>query len=195
MGGLVVIGLALVAFAPTSEAKPGKDFWKILTKPAKWVLADTSAEEKDRSVTFEIYDARKVGDADVARIRITERWGPGKTDMNDVSGTALPVQVAVTAKGLYFLNDTKDDAKITAVLAGKPTRSSPPKAYKGTKVNNGRYLHVEGDVVCMGEEPLPGAGMCADICEGEVCISATDGVVSLHGTFSPNHDDYAQKGK
>lgn len=182
--------MALVLSVRVGEAKPGKDFWKILVKPdAKWVLVDTT-EKGTATVTVETYDVRKVGDAEVARLRITERFD-GKPQ--DSSGTFLPVQVAVNAKGLYFLNDTKDDAKILAVLKGKPTRSAPPKAYKGTKVNNGRYLRVDGDTVCMGEEPLPDAGECADICEGEVCISATAGVVSLHGTMSPNHNDWAQK--
>lgn len=194
MVGCLAVVLALAVPARVGEAKPGKDFWKILVKPnAKWVLVDTTSDDKKSTITVETYDVRKVGDADVARLRMTHRWGTGKADSSDISGTALPVQVAVTAKGLYFLNDTKDDAKIAAVLAGKPTRSSPPKAYKGTKVNNGRYLRIDGDTVCMGEEPLPGAGMCDDICEGEICISATDGVVSLHGTLSPNHDDFAQK--
>ena len=195
LGGLA-IAIGLVATARTSEAKPGKDFWKILVKPnAKWVLANTTKNDKS-TVTIETYDVRKVGDADVARLRVTHRWGTGKDDAADNSGASgLPVQVAVTAKGLYFLNDTKDDAKILAVIAGKPTRSSPPKAYKGTKKNNGRYLRIDGDTVCMGEEPLDDAGECADVCEGEICIDATAGVVSLHGTLSPNHDDYAQKGK
>ncbi|MBL9016001.1 MAG: hypothetical protein JNL83_17570 [Myxococcales bacterium] len=193
--GLVAV-LVLAVGAGPSDAKPGKDFWKILVKPnAKWVLANTTKNDKS-TVTIETYDVRRVGDADVARLRVTHRWGTGKDDAADNSGASgLPVQVAVTAKGLYFLNDTKDDAKILAVIAGKPTRSSPPKAYKATKTNKGRYLRIDGDTVCMGEEPLEDAGECADICEGEVCISATDGVVSLHGTMSPNHDDFAQKGK
>ena len=194
MVGCLAVVLALALPARIGEAKPGKDFWKILVKPnAKWVLVDETSKDKKSTITVETYDVRKVGDADVARIRMTHRWGTGKDESDDISGTALPVQVAVTAKGLYFLNDTKDDAKIATVLAGKPTRSAPPKAYKGTKVNNGRYLRVDGDMVCMGEEPLPGAGMCDDICEGEICISSTDGVVSLHGTLSPNHNDWAQK--
>lgn len=194
VGCLAVVGLALALTAPAAEAKPGKDFWKILVKAnAKWVLVDTTSKDKNATITFETYDVRKVGDADVARLRMTHRWGPGKADMADASGSVLPVQLAVNAKGLYFLNDTKDDAKILAVLKGKPTRSAPPKAYNGTKVNKGRFLHIEGDMVCMGEEPLEDAGPCDDVCEGQVCISATEGVVSLHGTSSPNHDDWEQK--
>ena len=190
VAAMLVVSLA----GGTADAKPGKDFWKILVKPnAKWVLENKTSKDKS-TVTVETYDVRKVGEADVARIRITRRWGTGKADTSDETGTFLPTQVAVTAKGLYFLNDTKDDAKILTVIAGKPTRSSPPKAYKGTKKNNGRYLRVDGDMVCMGEEPLEDAGPCEDICEGEVCIDATDGVISIHGTSSPNHDDYAQKG-
>jgi hypothetical protein len=190
--------LALLIATPAANAKPGKDFWKVLVKPnAKWVLVDETSNDKASSITVETYDVRKVGGADVARLRWTHRWGPGKDQAEDFGGgNFLPIQVAVTDKGIYFLNDTKDDAKIEAVLKGKPTRSAPPKAYGATKTNKGRYLRIDGDIVCMGEEPLEGAGECADICEGEICISAEAGVLSLHGTVSPNKNDWAlKKGK
>jgi hypothetical protein len=193
-----VIVATLVIPAQAGGDKPRKGFWKILVKPnARWVLVDTTSETKPApTLTVETYDVRKVGEADVARLRWTHRWGTGKTDFETLDyerGSQMPSQVAVTDKGIYLLSSDMDDAKIAAALKGKPSRSDPPKAYKGTKLNKGRYLRVDGDTVCMGEEPLPGDGDCADICEGEVCINATRGVISLHGTMSPNHDDYEQK--
>jgi hypothetical protein len=191
LGALVVAMLVLPIH--TGEAKPGKGFWKVLTKPnAKWVLENQTSKDGS-TITIETYDVRKVAGADVARLRWTHRWGKGKDDQQDVgSGKQTPTQVAVTAKGLYLLTASMDDAAVTERLKGKPSRSDPPKAYKGTKVNNGRYLRIDGDTVCWGEEPLEDAGECADICEGEVCISGTNGIISVHGTLSPNHDDFAQ---
>ena len=132
--------------------------------------------------------------ADVARLRWTMVSGDGKYKSEAAtSGSQTPTQVAVTDKGIYLLTADMDDAKVSKALKGKPSRSDPPKAYKGTKKNNGRFLTVSGDVVCMGEEPLPDAGECADICEGEICYSATDGVISMTGTLAPDHYNWEQK--
>jgi hypothetical protein len=195
--GLVVIALLSLP-AHAGDAKAPKGFWKILVKPsAKWVLKNTTKNDGS-TLTIETYDVRKIDGADVARLRWTHRWGKGKADQDAEAasgGTQTPTQVAVTDKGVYLLNASMDDAAVSKALKGKPSRSDPPKSYKGTKVNKGRYLRVDGDTVCMGEEPLEDAGDCADICEGEICISATQGVISLHGTLSPNHDDFSQSGK
>ena len=71
-------------------------------------------------------------------------------------------------------------------------RSDSPKPYRGTKQNHGRYLKVDGDSVCMGEEPLEGDGPCADVCEAEVCISATDGVIGISGLAAPGYSIWSQ---
>jgi len=185
---LVLGALCLPAVAKEPAAPKG--FWKVLVKPnAKWVLHDTIGDDKKATVTVETYDVRKVGGADVARLRWTMTSGDGKFKEDAALGGSLtPTQVAVTAKGIYLLDASMDDAKIQKALKGKPSRSDPPKSYKGTKKNDGRFLRVDGDVVCMGEEPLPGAGDCEDICEGEVCYSATEGVISLSGTIAPSKD-------
>jgi hypothetical protein len=193
LGGLLVAALVLPAVAKDTPST-NKGFWKVLVKPkAKWVLHQTIGDDKKATVTVETYDVRTIDGADVARLRWTVVSGDGKYKEDAATGgSQTPTQVAVTAKGAYFLTADMDDAKVSKALKGKPSRSDPPKAYKGTKKNSGRYLTVSGDVVCMGEEPLPGAGDCEDVCEGEVCYSATDGVISMHGTLAPNHDEWAR---
>ena len=194
LGGLLVAALALPAVAKDTPSA-GKGFWKILVKPkAKWVLHQTIGDDKKGTITIETYDVRKIDGADVARLRWTMVSGDGKYKSEAAtSGSQTPTQVAVTDKGIYLLTADMDDAKVSKALKGKPSRSDPPKAYKGTKKNNGRFLTVSGDVVCMGEEPLPDAGECADICEGEICYSATDGVISMTGTLAPDHYNWEQK--
>lgn len=93
-----------------------------------------------------------------------------------------PTQVAVTRDGLYLLDGAMDDAAVA--LKKKPARSSPPRAYKGTKQNGGRYLKVRGAEVCMGWAKLPGNGDCEDVCEIEVCLPAA-GVTSITGFDAP----------
>jgi hypothetical protein len=46
----------------------------------------------------------------------------------------------------------------------------------------------------MGEDPMPGDGDCEDVCYGEMCVSATAGVVSLTARWAPGTSMYAQKG-
>jgi hypothetical protein len=202
---LVAAVVSLVSLGAHADKKkqpaPGKGFWKVLVKPgAKWVLRDTIAEEavkegkpnitiggEDRGkridkITIETYDVRKVGTADVARLRWTlnDKGDPlAGTQARDIT------QVAVTKDGLYLLTDDMDDAKVAERLKGKPSRSDPPKAYKGTKQNFGRFLAIDGGEVCMGEGPMPGAGDCDTTCEGRVCLTV-DGITRLDGNWAPN---------
>ena len=174
--------LVLVAFLAGSghaePKKPGKGFWKVLVqKGSKWVLHET-AGDKPAKLTIETYDVRKVGNADVARLRWT-------VDGKQIEPTAPFSQVAVTDAGLYLLWAAQDDAKVADELKKKPSRSDPPKAYAGTKLNEGRYLKIRDGLVCMGQGPEPDAGECPDTCDGWVCISATDGIVEVAGNWSP----------
>lgn len=186
---LAILLVALVAMpldaAPKhkpARGKVGKGFWKVLVTPkATWVLHDTVVD-KSATVTIETYDVRKIGDADVARVRWTHRWSGGQSD---IGGGGKFTQVAVTSAGLYLLDKDMDDAAVAKALAGKPSRSDPPKAYAGTKLNHGRYLTVDEGTVCMGTGPEPGAGDCPDTCDGSVCMTAA-GIVSLDGTYAPN---------
>jgi hypothetical protein len=196
VGCLVLALLVLPAVAdkkkPAAKAPViGKGFWKILVKPnAKWVLH--SSEQPKGSITVETYDVRKVDGADVARIRWTfSSDGKEKEDISEDG--AKPAQVAVTDKGIYFLSGKADDAKVSVALKTlkKPTRSDPPKPYEPTKLNNGRYLAINPEgFVCMGYQNL--TGECADTCEGWVCISPTDGVTEISGTYAPNLDTWKQ---
>jgi hypothetical protein len=176
--------------------KPAAGFWKALVKPgAKWVLRDTIAEDKAKAstITVETYDVRKVAGADVARLRWTLRSGSHTEDIG-APEMGRYTELAVTKAGLYLLSADMDDAKVAEALARKPSRSDPPKAYAGSKRNQGRFLVIMDEtLVCMGEGPLPGDGECADTCEGQVCISSTAGVVELSGTWAPGVTIFAQR--
>lgn len=188
---IVLVALPLAA-APKRKApagKAGKGFWKVLVQPhAKWVLHRSDDDTGAATIEVETYDVRKVGGADVARLRWTYKNSAGTaTDMSDSPGVFT--QVAVTPAGLYLLDKSADDAKIQKALAGKPSRSDPPRPYKGTKLNHGRYLTVDGGKVCMGTGPEPGAGDCPDDCDGAVCLT-TSGVVEIYGTYAPDEGIY-----
>jgi len=169
----------------------------VLVQPgAKWVLephAEERAETPSAKIAIETYDVRKIGDADVARLRWTETESKDSKPYND-GADDLITQVAVTEKGLYLLRAEMDDAAVTAALTKAPSRSDPPKAYKGTIRNKGRYLRVaELGIVCMGWSHVEGDGECEERCEGEVCIAPTDGIVSLDGTYVPQDSYYLSK--
>lgn len=202
---LVIAAAGILVTATTADAnkktvapkKPRKGFYKILVKPkAKWVLrkeTDDATERKKASITVETYDVRKVGDADVARIRWTYQY-EGEKPTSIADGTDLPQQVAVTDKGMWLFSTIADDAKIAETLASKkPSRSDPPKAYKGTHQNQGRYLEIRPNGhVCMGSGPLPGALECDDVCFAEYCLDAIEGVVELGGTWAPNYETFSK---
>ena len=183
---MMLLALPLDA-APRRKApagKVGKGFWKVLVQPhAKWVLHRSDDDAGTATIEVETYDVRKVGSADVARLRWTYRNNADTAQ--DMSGSpGMFTQVAVTPAGLYLLDKSDDDAKVQKALAGKPSRSDPPRPYQGTKLNHGRYLTVDDGKVCMGTGPEPGAGDCPDTCEGEVCMT-TRGVVEVSGTYAP----------
>ena len=184
MRALSIVLVALVAATGSAEPKkPGKGFWKVLVKKgAKWKLHDKVSEAgKPATLTIETYDVRKVGNADVARLR----WTLDDGTAHAIEPAAPLSQVAVTDAGIYLLWASMDDAKVAAALEKKPSRSDPPKAYEGTKLNEGRYLHIRDGLVCMGQGPTPDAGDCPDTCDGWVCISATKGIVEVSGTWAP----------
>jgi hypothetical protein len=194
---IVVCLVCSLAHADDKKPPTPKGFWKVLVKPgAKWVLRDTIAAEEEKkniiTITVETYDVRKVGSADVARLRWTLRGNKEKRDVGD-SDSGKYTQVAVTDGGLYILSADMDDAQIVEALKKKPSRSDPPKSYDGTKKNEGRYLTFDGDAACMGQGPLPDAGDCPDTCDGRVCISPTKGVTELSGTFSPGVTIFMQE--
>ncbi len=195
---LAVSGSAALAEKPkpkltkkkTVQTAAAKGFWKILVQPnAKWVLKEETSYDptlKPSTITVETYDVRKVGAADVARLRWTLIQPDGtQSDVGD-NENGRYTQVAVTPAGLYILWAAQDDAKVAKMLEGKPSRSDPPKPYEGTKLNEGRYLYVNDDgTVCLGQGPEPGAGDCPDTCDGTMCLSPTKGVIQLIGNWAP----------
>jgi hypothetical protein len=189
---IVVVAMRLEAAPPhkRTAGKVGKGFWKVLVTPkAHWVLHSTNADGGISTITVETYDVRKVGSADVARLRWTFR-GATDDEARDFSGQeGAFAQVAVTPAGLYLLDKDDDDAKIAKALGGKPSRSDPPKPYAGTTRNHGRYVTIEDGKVCMGTGPEPGAGDCPDTCDGAVCMT-TAGIVEIFGTYAPDQDIY-----
>lgn len=193
-GCLLVASFLVLPASHAGGKKPGKGFYKILVKPnAKWELRREGArKDSNDRIVVETYDVRKVGDADVARIRWTHHVPDGKKEDIGATDSGKPTQVAVTPAGLFLLNAENDDAKVAERLKGKPSRSSPPKAYAGTTKNNGRYLSIDANgVVCMGFAPTSdGEQECEDTCEGEVCLSETRGVVELSGTYAPSFEIY-----
>ena len=191
-----LVAYALLLVAVGAEAKPkkplAKGFWNVLVKPnQKWVLDDTIA--KGPKITVETYDVRKVAGADVARLRFTYTAGQDEKQSLGISASGgLFDQVAVTKDGLYIMSADMDDAKVAAWLKNKASRSDPPKAYPGTKQNNGRFLTVNDDgSVCLGETNVSGEE-CADVCEGSMCIDPSRGVVKINGTYAPGYEDFEQ---
>ncbi len=193
---LLLLLLASTAMAEKKVAAP-KDFWRLFVRPHKpWVLRlKTDKYDDNNKITVESYDIRKVGAADVARLRWTHKKGADSDgyvlDADDCKWT----QVAVTDAGMYLFTAEDDDAKILAALAGKPNRSSPPKPYKATKTNGGRTLKVTDDngeaMVCWGWETV-GETDCDDLCFGNICATASKGVVFLEGRCAPDWFPYSR---
>lgn len=185
MRTLVVAACAFASLAVSTGARADGDLkgiWRVLVKPkSRWVLKNSDGKDK---IVVETYDVRKVGAADVARLRWTHVNGTKQEDIGS-SDAGTYTQVAVTAAGMYILSADMDDAAITTALGKKPSRSDPPKAYEATKQNQGRYMSVANGAVCWGNHPWQKDFQCEDTCDGWVCIDA-GGVSELSGTYAPD---------
>ena len=174
-------------------AVPGKGCWDALVRGgARWVSKDAVEDSKEASeVVVETFDVRTVGTARVARLRWLALSGgkqdPYRTDDFD--------QVALTNQGIYFLSADLDDAGVQGALRGKPTYADPPRT-----VPSGRGDYVEGlasargPIVCFGSGPSPKDPRCEDVCNSEMCVSPTDGVVTFEGSWAPGMSMFAQPG-
>jgi hypothetical protein len=184
-----------VAILDLAAAPAPTGTWRVLVKRnAKWILKDKS--NPPSQIVVETYDVRRIGAAEVARLRWTLVQGKHKSEIGD-SDAGRYTQLAVTEKGLYLLSADQDDASVAAAIKKKPSRSDPPKPYKGTRQNEGRYLELReahgAPIVCMGVGPVPGAGDCQqDVCEGELCVSPQAGVVRLEGMWAPDAGLFVQ---
>jgi hypothetical protein len=178
---------------PPNPALFAAGFWKpLVVAGARWELTDPM---KRGTVVVETYDARKVGTADVARLRWTYTDSTGqKRDVGD-SNKGRYTQLAVTVAGLYLLDADQNDASVADSLTKKPSRSDPPRAYAGSAKNEGRFLELIespwGPVACMGTGPTTEVAKRAEL--GLLCVSPKAGIVRLHGIWSPTGDVVVNK--
>jgi len=180
----------VMAFAPAAAdpAHPAKGFWRALVQPnARWVLHDRQQPGSRTTLAIETYDVRKVGGAEVARLRWTLDDGSRRRDVGTTAAGGTLRQVAVTAAGLYVLAADLDGTRLAAALRGAPTHADPPAPFDATAETRNRYLHVaDSGVACLGEAPPSDAGCDGEYgsCDGELCI-AGDGIVSVSGRWAP----------
>jgi hypothetical protein len=182
---LLVAPVALAAPVPASP----KGVWRSLVKPkARFELPLVDAGPED-SVFVETYDVRKVGEADVARLRY--RYAKGHDPKDGKPNPTWATQIAVTAAGVWFLDAKLDDAAVTAALAKSPSEPDSPKPYRATRQNGGRSLSIEdtkgGAIVCLRQDADLG---CKDACAEEVCVSPQAGIVRLGGNIAPGKQMY-----
>ncbi|HVK66812.1 MAG TPA: hypothetical protein VM694_20145 [Polyangium sp.] len=140
-------------------------------------------------------DVRKVGKADVARLKYTLGRNSSAHEAPD---DVLPKQVAITDQGVWFLPADADDAAITAALRKPPTHAAKPKTFEPTQENGYTFVREAktsgGPIVCTGHAIPPAQGTCGDKCNARVCFSASNGVVIVEGTVAPASGAYAQNG-
>lgn len=149
----------------------------------------------DDKLLVQTYDVRKVGAVDVARLKYT--LGRNSSP-HQPSGDVLPKQVAVTAKGVWFLAGDADDAAITAALLKPPTHAARPKKVEPTPENGYTFVREAktsgGPIVCVGQEISPSLRKCEGTCNATVCFSASHGVVLVEGTPAPALGTFVQNG-
>jgi len=183
-----------MAMAPTGES-----VWKALVTPgACWTLPNVKdgKPSTDDVIIVENYDARRVGDAEVAKLRFT-RVSPGNEEI--VSDREhLPGQIAVTKAGVWFFDRKLDDQTIGREMKKPPTYAERPRDLAPSKAGKWQFVRqtktAKGPIACIGHEQPRADGGCEDTCAGMVCFSSTAGVVLLDGTASPNLERFTQSG-
>ena len=207
---ILLAAVALTAAAGVAHAGKAKEphldpgVWASLVKPgATWTLAGQGPAQyaPHGSLTVTNYDVRKVGDADVARLRWTLEERTSKTDLPE--GEGRPFQVAVTKRGVWFLSASDDDKAIAKALKKKPTYADPVVP---TKRKDGSYVEIldggKSAMVCVGKEAHV-RPRCDDTggarrwhglgCWAWLCVSP-DGVVSLGGSYADDPYGYSAAG-
>jgi hypothetical protein len=173
----------------------GPGFWqKLVVAGARWELVEYGSPVAENRVIAETYDVRKVGAADVARVRWTFVAKGGKKSDFGNPDLGRYTQLAVTPAGLYLLDADQNDASVSESLAKKPARSDPPVPYAGSARNQGRFLELartRSAVACMGVGPVGEDGTRKDL--GFLCISPEGGIVRLDGKWSPNGNAFINK--
>jgi hypothetical protein len=202
--GLVLAGLCMVAAAGIADArvvrprppppphdKPPADkpapksdsYWEpLVTAGRRFQLRPDKPTDPDTYIVVEVYEARVVKGAKVARLR----WMTYSNGAGLPMGNSLPSQIALTTKGAYLLTDKQDDKAVEKALKGAPTYPDPPRAF----VHDDGYVRKDGDNICIGVGTPPSQKCEAGICHAEYCLAKGDGLVSIGGNYTPSGGDY-----
>jgi hypothetical protein len=197
MRSLALVASLLASQAAWAErAMPPRGFFRALVVAgARWTLI-APGQRGPQTVIAETYDVRKVGRADVARLRWSFITEGGVRD-DEWVGESLPRQVAVTAAGVYLLGEGEDDASVLRRLKRPPTYRDPPRIVGAMTTRDGEYAVVrpssEGPVFCFGEGPPRNPPPCEDVCFGEMCVGAR-GIVSIDARWAPNDELFSVRG-
>jgi hypothetical protein len=180
------IAAAALVSASIALAAPAKTVWQpLLAKGTAWTLK-RSSEKTDLSAAamkVTITDVRAVGKAQVAHIDY---------DCGDdqVCNNALLVrQIAVTAQGVYVLDQDADDAAVAKAVKKPPFAAEPPRPVDPSKRTRGAFALVpkaRPGTYCVGQVDVPvdvpndvpddGVGCGAAPCAGWLCVDG-NGVV------------------
>ncbi|MFO0761122.1 MAG: hypothetical protein U0359_31885 [Byssovorax sp.] len=175
-------------------ASPEEPHFHVLAQPGScWSIIPAEGDPL-RDIVIEAYDARRVDDADVARLRVTYNGPSGPEDISERA--AWPQQVAVGQKGVWFASRKDDDKAINAAMQKPPTYALPPKPAEPSKAGKWRFLRKgtspKGEVACFGFE-LP-KDECKENCSATICTAVVGGIVSASGAATPTGGAFAQKG-
>jgi hypothetical protein len=178
----------------SAMAAADEPFWHILAQPgACWTL---TSDDPARDLVVEAYDARMVGDADVARLRVTYNGPSGPEDLGGRDG--WPQQVAVTKKGAWFLDRKADDPAITKALGKAPTYADAPHLVEPGKTGKAIFVRkgktARGEIICFGHEASADPGPCPGGCRASLCVSRTGGFVVAEGDVTPTGGRFVQRG-
>ncbi len=193
----LAVGLAMVSAlgATTAADGPAKHgVWQPLVQAhARWLLRDTGTVQNADTIAVETYDVRKIGGADVARLRWVLQQGTRHRDVGASLAGGRFTQLAVTPRGLYLLSASMDDAKVARALAAAPTWRDPPDAVEPASSGDGSFVRVDrSGLVCVGHVAAEGA--CdgeTGLCEGELCVDA-GGVARIAGSWAPGNATFAR---
>ena len=125
------------------------------------------------------------------------KQGASFTMQEDLEGGGSPpVTVTVTAV------ETDGAARVYRLSWGEEGANGPSEIrVEGTTVTiNGAsagamqepFVEEGGDATCYGEDMSNPEG-CEDICDAHLCISPTDGIVSVFGLYAPNYSSFSAR--
>lgn len=170
--------------------KPAPLFAPIVASDREWTLTD--GPELGNVLVVNLASSRS-GDVTIARLTwtYTPRDGAPTTLEN------LPQVIAVGPRGVDIhesADDLDDDAVVN--LLAEADHADPPAPEIGATSYKARLEKTDrGPIYCWGYDPPNEPDfVCEDTCYAHLCWSATDGLVRLGGTLSPDMSDLAQEG-